>query len=164
MRLALLALCLAGCFVDTSSDPYDDPYDDYNNTGGGGWGSGWGGDGGSTSYGCQSDSECGGLVCTRSGECLPASSVRLVRTVWTIDGAPATDATCAPVPKLSITFSTSAGEQFGYTPVPCVAGKFTVDKFPTRFTTVQLTRAYDYSGGGYGTFDATGTATLDLPY
>jgi hypothetical protein len=29
---------------------------------------------------------------------------------------------------------------------------------------VQLTRAYDYGGGDYGTFDIDGNAQLDLPY
>ena len=48
--------------------------------------------------------------------------------------------------------------------MPCKAGKHTVDKFPTRFTTVWLSRAHDYSGGASGTYDAMGNAQLDLPY
>lgn len=161
MRLALALCLLAGCLIQ---DPYDDPY--YGG-GGGGIGSGWGGGGGQVELGCLSDSDCGtsGLVCTRTGECLSASQVRAVRTLWTVKGLEASEASCSRAPSLSITFTSSGGEQFGYTPVPCKAGKHTVDKFPIRFTTVQLARDGDYSGGDTGTFDATsGEAQLDLPY
>jgi hypothetical protein len=161
MRLALLALSalgLAGC-LDTSSSDDGYYYDDS------GWGSGWGGsDGTTTTYGCQSDADCPGMVCARTRECLPASAVRIVHTIWTIDDAAASTTSCASVPKLAITFSSSSGEQWGYAPVPCNGGKFTIDKFPTRFGNVQLSEESDYSGGAYGTFDATGNAMLDLPY
>lgn len=162
MRLVLaLASCFAlgGCFIE---DPHDDPY--YGG-GGGGWGSGWGGGGGSYEYGCASDAECGGgLTCTRTRECLDPALVRKVSTSWTVRGQPASTSSCTGVPRLSITFRSSAGEEFGYTPVPCDAGKHTVDKFPTRYTTVQLAADYDYEGGDSATFDATGNALLDLPY
>lgn len=163
MRTALLA-CLAfglvGCFAERDYD--DDHY--WSGGSGSGWGSGWGGGGGTSGFGCSSDSECGGLTCTRTGECLAASQVRAVSTVWTVGDELASDTSCSAVPRLSITFSSGGGEQFGYTPVPCKAGKFTVDKFPTRFTTVQLAREGDYGGGAFGTFDSQGTAMLDLPY
>jgi hypothetical protein len=167
MRIALLAvttlasLGLAGCFVDSSSD--DGYYYDDSDSG---FGSGWGGGSGvpPTTYGCQSDAECPGMVCARTRECLSASLVHAVHTTWTLDGAAASTTSCSAVPKLAITFSSSAGEQWGYAPVPCNAGKFTIDKFPTRFGNVQLARESDYSGGAYGTFDTTGNATLDLPY
>jgi hypothetical protein len=161
MRLALLALTtvsLAGCFVDTSSSDDSYYYDDS------GWGSGWGGTGGTTSYGCQSDAECPGNVCARTRECLPASQVHIVHTIWTVGDAAASTASCTASPKLAITFSGSSGEQWGYAPVPCNGGKFTIDKFPTRFGNVQLARESDYSGGAYGTFDANGNVMLDLPY
>ncbi len=162
MRLAL-AVCLAsatsaGCLIQ---EPYeDDPY--YG--GGGSWGAGSGGGGGLIGEGCQADTDCGSQVCARTGECLPAAQIRAVHTLWTVGGDPASTTSCANVPDLSITFTSQYGEEFGYTPVPCRAGKHTIDKFPTRYTTVQLTRAYDYSGGDYGTFDVDGNAQLDLPY
>ena len=59
---------------------------------------------------------------------------------------------------------TSGGEVFGYSPVPCDAGKFTVDKLPTRFTSVALVRDSEGPGGVSETFDGEGTATVDLPY
>jgi hypothetical protein len=162
MRLALVALLLSACYIDSSSDDDGYYYDDY---GSGGWGSGWGGSGGTpTEYGCASDAECSGLVCARTRECLPASQVRIVRSLWTIDGEQASSASCSLAPDLAITFSSSSGEQWGYSPVPCTAGKFTIDKFPTRFTSVQLARDSDYSGGAYGTFGSDGNAQLDLPY
>jgi hypothetical protein len=162
MRLALLALTalgsLAGCFMDSSSGDDSYYYDDS------GWGSGWGGGSGTTTTGCQADADCPGMVCARTRECLPASQVRAVHTIWTVGDAAASTGSCTVSPKLAITFSSSAGEQWGYAPVPCNEGKFTIDKFPTRFGNVQLARESDYNGGAYGTFDATGNATLDLPY
>jgi hypothetical protein len=166
MRVALLAftslasLGLAGCFIDSSSGDDGYYYDDSDS----GWGSGWGGEGGTTSFGCETDAECPGQVCARTRECLPTSQVRAVHTLWTLDDAAASTTSCSTAPKLAITFSSSAGEQWGYAPVPCDAGKFTIDKFPTRFGNVQLARESDYSGGAYGTFDASGNASLDLPY
>jgi hypothetical protein len=154
MRSALLALCLVGCI------PQDDGWEP---SGGNGWGSGWGGTGGNAGFGCETDGECGSLVCARTGECLSASRIHVVRTVWTVNDAVASDTSCRRAPELSITFYAGA-EQFGFTPVPCDAGKHTVDKMPTRFTSVTLARRDDYSGGASGTFDAMGTATLDLPY
>jgi hypothetical protein len=152
------ACVLGGCMMEDSSSSGS-----YGG-GGGGWGSGWGGGGGTTGFGCQADSECGGLTCARTGECLAASEIRIVHTNWTLKGAAASDATCTKAPLLAITFTSPQGEMFGYAPVPCDAGKHTVDKLPIRFNEVQLARENDYSGGAYGTFDATGNATLDLPY
>lgn len=158
MRFALLALCLVGCLPPSNDDDWDYP------GGGGTWGSGWGGRDGRAGWGCETDNDCGSAVCTRTGECLSASQVRVVRAIWTVDGAAASDASCRSAPDLAITFYSSSQELFGYQPVPCDAGKFTVDKMPTRFTSVGLARVDDYSGGDHGDFDAMGTATLDLAY
>lgn len=160
MRFALAALLLAGCIIEPPPDPGPAPGGD-----GGSWGSGWGGSGGNTGYGCHADTDCGsGYVCARDGECLTASAVWATHTNWTVKGLPASDTSCINAPKLDITFSTSSGEQFGFSPVPCDAGRYTIDKLPTRFTTVNLARAGDYSGGDTAPFDATGNAVLDLPY
>src|SRR5688572_22562396 len=115
MRLALLALCFVGCFPIENDDDWDRPQ-------GGGWGSGWGGGGGTSGYGCEADSECGGLTCTRTGECLPAAQVRAARTIWTLGDAAASDVSCRRAPNLAITFFSSTNEQFGFHPVPCDAG------------------------------------------
>src|SRR5512144_2655026 len=151
MRPALAATLLAACIVEpTTSDPPPS-----NETG---WGSGWGGSSGTTDWGCHMDSQCPtSYVCARDGECLPASAVRTIHVVWTLKGQPASDATCSQSPQLDITFSDSSGDLFGFAPVPCNAGKYTIDKFPASYTTVDLVRAGDRSGGGHGSFDATGT-------
>jgi hypothetical protein len=158
---ALAALLLAGCIIEPP-DPGPDP-------GGGsdGWGSGWGGSGGSTGYGCHSDTACGsGYVCARNGECTIASGVRIIHANWTVKGQPASDATCVSSKSLDITFSTSADsfDMFGFAPVPCNAGRYTIDKMPARYTYVTLARTGDNSGGDSATFDAEGNAMLDLPY
>lgn len=164
MRLALALCLLSGCLIEEPRD--EDPYyGSGSGSSGGSWGSGWGGGGGTIDYGCSSDAACGvGSLCTRTGECLPASQVRAVHTYWTVAGKTASSATCTNAPNLAITFSSGAGEQMGYTPVPCRAGLHTVDKFPTRFTSVQLAIEGDYAGGDSATFDADGNAQLDLPY
>lgn len=163
MRIAVTAVMLAGCIInpnDGGDDYYDPPPQSDS-----GWGSGWGGSGGTTGYGCHADSECpSSYVCARDGNCLSASSVRIIHVNWTVKGQVASDATCIGAPKLDMTFADIYVEQFGFTPVPCNAGRFTVDKMPTRYISAQLSRAGDYSGGAYGSFDATGNVMLDLPY
>ncbi len=156
MRSALLALCLIGCFPPAQDDEWDPPR-------GGSWGSGWGGGGGTTGLGCETDAECGSQICARTGECISPSLVRATRTIWTVNDALASDTSCTRARDLAITFY-AGQEQFGFTPVPCDAGKFTVDKLPTRFTSVELSRRDDFGGGAFGSFDIEGTATLDLPY
>jgi hypothetical protein len=161
MKIALAGLLLfMGCVIEP-------PDQDYPPSGGDtGWGSGWGGSGGTTGYGCQSDAACGsGYVCARNGECTTAANVRFAHATWTMHDLVATDATCTSAPKLDITFQTSSGgETFGFSPVPCSAGKYTIDKLPTRFTIVTLARAGDYYGGASATIDAQGNAAVNLPY
>lgn len=162
MRLGLAALLLTGCIIEPPDSGYPPPG---SGGGGGGWGNGWGGSGGSSDYRCHADNDCSSGVCARNGECLAASAVRVVRTTWTLAGAPASDDACASAPKLAITFTTTGGgEIFGFAPVPCDAGKFTVDKLPTRFTTVMLGRVNDDYGGASAMFDSEGNAAVDLPY
>lgn len=157
MRLALaLPLLLAACIQQTSQDPGSDP----------GWGTGPGGTGGNAGFGCHQDSDCGTTaVCARDGECLSPSDVRTIHVTWTLSTQPASTATCSASPHLDLTFLDSAQDQFGFSPVPCVEGKFTIDKLPTWYSTVELSRTGDYgNGGATASFDASGTAALDLGY
>jgi hypothetical protein len=157
MRLALV-LVFAGCIQQTYSDPPP--------SSSGGWGTGPGGTGGDTSYGCHQDSECGSEVCARNGSCEPADSVKTVHVSWTMNDQPASQQTCAFAQDLDISFIASAtGDEFGFSPVPCVEGKFTVDKLPVWYGTVQLSRAGDYGTGGATTdFAADNTASVNLVY
>jgi hypothetical protein len=119
------------------------------------------------SYGCHQDSDCGGtLVCARDGECMSAAQVRIIHVTWTLGGQLASADTCKTAPPLELAFTDITGaSQFGFAPVPCMEGKFTVDKMPIVFTGVQMGPEYDYgAGGASGTFDTTGTVALDLPY
>lgn len=164
MRIVLAGLLLTGCIIEPPDSGSKDPPAG----GGGGWGSGWGGSSGSSGMsgaGCHADTDCPtSYLCARTGECLTASAVRAVHTLWTVRGQPANDRTCASAPKLDITFSAGDGDTFGFSPVPCDAGKHTVDRLPTRYRVVTLARAGDYAGGDSGSFDASGDAALDLPY
>jgi hypothetical protein len=110
---------------------------------------------------CTQDSQCGGNVCARDGECLPADQVWQVKLSWTIGGAPASPTTCASSPDFYIDFyDADPRDSFGFEPVPCQQGQFTVDKLPIRFDAAEL----GVTGGVSKTaiIQPNGTATFDL--
>jgi hypothetical protein len=113
---------------------------------------------------CRDDTDCQrGDVCARSGECFAAEDVRAIAVVWTVDGQPASEAACGDHQSFTLQFFADNGYSFGYQPVPCKAGKFTVDKMPKIIDFVEM---FDSGTGGSGDTgsidDATGEATLDL--
>jgi hypothetical protein len=116
--------------------------------------------------GCRSDTGCSrGNICTRSGDCLPPAQVRAVHVTWLVSGKTPDEATCAPHPNLRIDIYPKGdeGDRVSYTPVPCIAGRFTVDKLPTTFDRVWLgSRGGDDSATG--TIDTSGELGLDLPF
>lgn len=149
----LLPLALVGCM---QSDP---PYP----PGGGGGG------GGGTGLVCQADTDCaGGQVCARTGQCVQPSDVHTVHVTWTLQGQPASTATCASSSQLEIDFPSGPGGDggwWGWAPVPCDEGKFTVDKLPTWFPEADVSIDGDPGSTVTAQIDAsTGLATLDLPY
>lgn len=156
MRLAL-ALLLVGCVQP--QDPYPDPPPYYPPppgdppppTG---------------NYGCTSDTQCsGGYVCARTYECMQPSQVQAIHVVWTLQGTQASQTSCSNSPDLEIEFSGNYENPWGYAPVPCMEGKFSIDKMPITYTYVNLGRESDITTGTGGRLDATTlTATLDLPY
>jgi hypothetical protein len=112
---------------------------------------------------CQVDDDCSGSqLCARNSECLPSSEVRATRTVWTIRGQTANATTCASTPDLYIVFgSFDPNDTYGYEPVPCAAGVFSVDKLPKRFTSVEL-GVVSRSTSEMAVFDSQGHAAVDL--
>jgi hypothetical protein len=165
LRLWPLVLGLVGGCITQSSGPYGG--DDYGG-GGDGWGTGTGGTGGPISSGCTSDASCGtNQVCARDGECLASSEVRIIHVSWTVNGQPAGTGSCSQHPGLDITFIGNGAEgydQFGFAPVPCMEGKFTVDKMPKRYAQVALEPDCLCTTAASTTFDSTGSATLDLSF
>ncbi len=111
---------------------------------------------------CKVDGDCGGAdVCTRSSECLPASQVRAIRVTWTIRGMPASDGTCAKSPNFYVSFAgDTLNDTFGYAPVPCKAGLFTVDKLPRRYVSAEIGVEHGFNDAK--AFDANGNAAFDL--
>lgn len=110
--------------------------------------------------GCRNDSQCAsGELCARTGSCMSASLIRAVHVNWTVSGSPVSDDACSPSPDFEIDFRSSDDGRFGYAPVPCAQGRFTVDKLPTKYTSVQLRH-----GGKSETaaIDAAGEALFDL--
>lgn len=150
MRLALALAFASGCLPQASDPP---PPPDQ----------GWTGSDGSPISGCTYDAECGSEVCARDGYCYAASSVRFAHTAWTVHGATANGTTCANRPQLHISFHAPSGQGFGFAPVPCSNGEYTIDKLPKGYTTVEL----GTEGASYGTTASidrtTGEATIDLP-
>ena len=111
---------------------------------------------------CTSDGDCSGSeVCARNGECLAQSEVRFVRVSWTIRGQAASATSCAATPNFYILFATNdPGDVYGYEPVPCASGVFTVDKLPTRYITVEM--GVDGGFSQQAVFDSQSHATFDL--
>ena len=110
---------------------------------------------------CTTDGDCGGDVCTRDGQCTPASEVRSVRLTWTIRGQPASAASCASEPQLYVeVHDLSNGEQIGFEPVPCDQGLFNFDKLPTSYTEAAL--GLDSNSLHFAPIDTNNTAHFDL--
>ena len=110
---------------------------------------------------CNTDDHCDGQVCARDNMCTDAANVRQVRTSWTIGGQAASSASCAGR-ELYITFqSDDSSEDLNYSPVPCVAGQFSMDKLPKRYVRVEL----GIAGGSFDSaaIDASNAAAIDLP-
>jgi hypothetical protein len=108
---------------------------------------------------CEVDADCGGEVCARSHECLPASQVRRVQVRWTIRGAEASAATCEAVEPLTIQFVATREDALKYEPLACSAGLFTIDKMPSRMRTVEIDGPRVGASSG---IPADGQVQLDL--
>jgi len=114
---------------------------------------------------CDEDAECpDGTVCARGDHfCVSPSEVRSTRTEWTINGQPPGVANCLGLP-LYIQFQSNIDQDdFGFSPVPCETGVFSVDKLPVRYRAVEL----GVEGGttrDRSSFDPDGTALLDLSF
>lgn len=113
---------------------------------------------------CRDNGEgaCGGdLVCARNAECLPTDEVRVVRVTWTIRGQPASEATCAASPTFYLLFyGADPGDTFGFSPVPCELGLFTIDRMPLRFVGAEIGEDNGFSMSR--SFDAQGRVAFDL--
>lgn len=108
---------------------------------------------------CEVDADCSGeRVCARSHECLLLAQVRRVQVRWTVGGAAASEATCAPVEPLAIEFAATREDVLKYEPLACAAGLFTIDKMPSRLTTVRVTGAVSAASG----IPSDGQVQLDL--
>ena len=150
MRVAaLLALALAGGCQAPDDYGYP-PYDPGSGPPGG-------------NGGCSQDSDCGtNLICARDFSCIAATDAYTAHITWTIAGQPATQAACAMRGDLDLDFYTSDDYWFGFSPIACDQGKFSIDKLPKAY--VEVTLGPQGQGGTVARIDqVTGTAVLDLP-
>lgn len=114
---------------------------------------------------CNEDVECDdGLVCARGDHlCVTPGEVRMTRTTWTIGGDPPDLGNCQGFTLYIQFLSTLDQDDFGFSPVPCETGVFTVDKLPNRYRSVEV----GVEGGGEfdsASFDGEGNATLNLVF
>lgn len=114
---------------------------------------------------CRVDAECGGLVCTRVGEC--AAETRTMRIEWTVRGL-TTDQTgaCTGIGELEVMVSDpTIGADHVLRPVPCGVGSFYFDKLPLGYT-VATVSAYATDGAlldsERGTVDGDGVVRFEL--
>jgi hypothetical protein len=108
---------------------------------------------------CSHDSDCDhGEVCAHDNQCLSTDQVYDVHITWTIDGQSPSGATC----NLSINFSNgNYKDDFGYLPLPCAEGEFSIPKLPTDYATVELELA-DGNDSQTMSIARDGTANFDL--
>jgi hypothetical protein len=87
---------------------------------------------------CEDDADCADGECTRTGECVaPDTALRIV-IEWTVDGEPASDASCEPIRDLGVVFFDGDEAAESYQPVPCPIGRATFDKMPPRLDRVRV--------------------------
>lgn len=118
--------------------------------------------GGSRDGECQVDSDCGPEICARDGHCIAERDVREARASWTLGGIAANAAVCSEQPDLSVTFTGDGpGEQLGFSPVPCAAGTFFIDRLPRSYRWVEI-GFLDNRAPAAGPLDRDGAIVLDL--
>jgi hypothetical protein len=122
---------------------------------------------GSEVAGCNADSDCSGqganTECARDGECLPPSKIYAVKVTWTVNGQPANDSTCGDSPDLYLQFDDgNQDDAFGYAPVACNAGIFSVDKLPTAYVQADLGVNGTSRKESSAIDPSTGIAAIDL--
>lgn len=111
---------------------------------------------------CRVDSDCGPEICARDGHCIAERDVRAVRASWTLGGIAANGAVCSGQPDLTIEFSGDGpGEQLEFSPVPCAAGTFFIDRLPRSYRWVVL-GFLDNRAPAAGPLDRDGAIVLDL--
>jgi hypothetical protein len=152
LALALPALALVGC-MERSGGYYPDPGPQPIGTTGS----------------CTMDADCGGggQVCARDGGCYPSTEVRAAVVTWTLHGQPASTSTCANSNDLQLDFGDDANRYgFGFAPVPCVEGRFSIDKLPTFYISAQLGKT-SAPGAVAASIDPSkmpAQAAIDLPF
>jgi hypothetical protein len=112
---------------------------------------------------CDEDVECdSGLVCARGDhECVGPNQVRVTTTDWTINGQPPDTGNCQGLTLYIQFLSDFDQDDFGFSPVPCEVGRFSVDKLPLRYRAVEV-GVQGGSENDRANFDTEGKALLDL--
>ena len=149
MRLAALLVLATGCLQPSDPSPYPpDPGVPFP----------------PDTSGCHADGDCGaGQVCARDFTCESPADVATIHVNWTLKGDPASAQRCAATPSFDLRFD-SSGDYFGFSPVPCDQGRFTIDKLPRWYTQVEISLGEGLRGTAGSIDFVTGIAGVDLPY
>jgi len=119
---------------------------------------------------CHVDSMCGGDVCSNTEVCESSDNLQQVKVQWTVNGAPASSANCAPSPTLTImvvdhTYGTDDyGLATAWGPVACTEGGYAFNRLPVDYDIVEL-MADSAGGGGEGDVPSGGgDVAIDMGY
>lgn len=152
MRWLVIVVALGACVPPTEDQSWEDPDP------------GWIDPGGDPLTGCRDDADCPGQVCARDRACYPADRVRFARVTWTVGGKVATSLSCGDLIELHLELATAADDDgFGFAPVACRAGAFTIDKLPTRYTQAHLGENGATLAWSAPIDAATGEAAIAIP-
>jgi hypothetical protein len=119
---------------------------------------------------CKVDGDCkgnvGGLVCDQASFCTDSATLQTVRARWTLKGLTPGGASCSAYSRLVVEFKSPDGAtDFGFDPVPCPAGMFTINKVPSQITKARVI-AYLNAGGtsmADGFIDPSGNVSINVP-
>jgi hypothetical protein len=111
---------------------------------------------------------CGDQVCSVTGTCVDASTVRDVTITWSYMGYPASDYTCSSAALTQIAFSFSADTYPRIGSVDCTVGSYVIENVPTSIEFVYSLVPSHYYGycyfyiAGKQWIDPAGNVTFDL--
>lgn len=86
---------------------------------------------------CTSDTECGGMTCATSGECVVAEDiVPDFRISWVVNGLTPDERECQVFPALELRFDaadTQAHPRLAFHGIDCATGSMTLSRVPRHF-------------------------------
>jgi hypothetical protein len=92
---------------------------------------------------CETDAQCGDLLCARDHVCEPPDQLRRLQIRWTVGQQTAGTSSCQGIASLDLSLTGPDDAKFGLADVLCTIGVFTIDRLSLRFDRVKLTAIDD---------------------